>query len=137
MSAIIAVYGRCAADAEMRHTQSGKDMGTCRLAVDINREKEGEDNGPWWVSVIAFGRRADDLSRLRKGNAVSVSGRLQRRFWVTRDGERREAWEIVADTIIAAAVERPGERKGNGDSGAGPQTAGQGYDSMDDSDVPF
>ena len=79
MTAQIAAYGRLVADPRPHETCSGKPMTTVRVAVTVEcREGGGETGeGTLWLSVIAFGRVAEDLARHAKGEPVSVSGRLQ------------------------------------------------------------
>ena len=74
--AFCGLTGRAAADAERRESKGGTTYATCRLAVDIDRQREGDpDPQPWWITAMAFGRSADALAAVRKGEALRVAGR--------------------------------------------------------------
>ena len=69
--AFCGLTGRAAADAERRESKGGKTYAACRLAVDIDRQREGDpDPQPWWITALAFGRLADALAAVRKGEAL-------------------------------------------------------------------
>ena len=84
------------------------------------------------MSVLAFGRVAEDLARSAKDEAVSVSGRLNLNRYQSRDGEDREAWQCIADSVVSSRSVRPrggrrtGEARGGGNEhgrGPGPEGA--------------
>ena len=109
--AFCAVTGRAAADGERREAQSGKGYAVARVAVDVEERRDGEAGkpDPWWLSVMAFGRSADSLAAVRKGEVLHAAGRLERRNYTARDGTEREGWTLLADSVIAA---RPASRSG-------------------------
>ena len=49
---------------------------------------------------------AEDRARCRKGQCISVSGRVQFSRYRTREGERRSQLQVVADAPVAAASQR-------------------------------
>lgn len=100
-----AAYGRLGADAKPIQTKTGKPMTAATLAVDI-----GEEDAPLWLGVVAFGRQAELLARHKKGELLSVAGRIQRNRW-TQNGEEREQLQVVADSVIGSRTVRPGGRK--------------------------
>ena len=118
-NATLALYGRLGTDPREHVTRKGGAMATASLAVDVpdrSREAEGGATATLWLRVTAFGRQADDLLTCVKGEALSVSGRLQCSQYTYRDGETREQWEIVADAVVSARTVRPrGERRKDGD----------------------
>jgi len=65
------------------------DCGAARGHVEC-REGGGETGEETlWLSVLAFGRVAEDPARHAKGDPVSVSGRLNLNRYQSRDGEAR------------------------------------------------
>jgi single-stranded DNA-binding protein len=68
------------------------------------RAQDGEDSQ--FVSLIAFGGRADELLEHAAGDAIAVSGRAKLTAWTGRDGVARHGISITADQI-AAAKPRP------------------------------
>ena len=121
MSAQIAAYGRLVADPRPIETRTGKPMTAARLAVNvearINGESEAEET--LWLSVLAFGRVAEDLARSAKGEPVSVSGRVRLERHVAGDGEERETRQVLADAVVSSRSVRPrgGRRGGSGENG--------------------
>ena len=69
-----------------------------------------------WLTVLAFGRVADE-PRHSAGDPVSVSGRLQLSRYVTNDGEAREGWQVIADSVVSSRSVRPGGGRRKGDGG--------------------
>ncbi|MGQ22079.1 single-stranded DNA-binding protein, partial [Escherichia coli] len=63
-------------------------------------------------SVLAFGRQADALARHHKGELVSVAGNMQVSQWTGQNGETRQGWQVIADSVISARAARPGGKKG-------------------------
>jgi single-strand DNA-binding protein len=50
--------------------------------------------------VVVWGRQAESCGEyLDKGSPILVEGRLQTRDWETKDGQRRNVVEVVADRI--------------------------------------
>ena len=119
MSAQLAAHGRLGEDPKEITTSSGKAMAVCSLAVAIEEHGAG-DPPPLWIGILAFGRTAEELLRHRRGDLLSVAGRLQRKRWTDRDGRERERLEVVADSLVSARTVRPaGGRKREGErSGA-------------------
>ena len=92
----VVLAGRLVADPEHRQTQTGKGVANLRIAVDRKgREKETD-----FFNVTAWGQSADfACTYLSKGRLVAVTGRLQVRSYTDKEGQNKQAFEIVADTI--------------------------------------
>ena len=119
MTAQIAAYGRLGRDPRQHETKSGKPMASASLAVTVEARERGADDaeGTLWLTVLAFGRIADELARHSAGDPVSVSGRLQLSRYVTNDGEAREGWQVIADNVVSSRSVRPGGGRRKGDGG--------------------
>jgi single-strand DNA-binding protein len=67
---------------------------------------------------------------LNKGSRVVVSGRLEQRSWETDQGEKRYAFEIVADDVAAsllfgtAEITKNERREGGAPASAGAPSSG-------------
>ena len=101
MSAQLAAHGRLGADPRKIETKTGRAMVTATLAVDAAEKREGDDAPPLWLGLIAFGSLADKLLEQRKGDALTVYGRLQVSRWES-NGEAREQLQVVVETILSA-----------------------------------
>lgn len=121
MSMSVAITGRIGKDAERVDTKSGKPMATASVAVNVEREVEGEQKPqPLWVKLIGFGRQADDVACLKRGDPVRVMGRMQTSRYNDRQGNERQAWECIVDALHSARRPDRGDgeqpRQGNGDA---------------------
>ncbi len=97
----IVVMGRLTRDPELRHTQSGTPVASFSLAVDRDfSSREGGERQTDFIDVVAWRNTAEFISKyFTKGRMAIVSGRLQIRDWVDREGGKRRSAEIVADNI--------------------------------------
>ena len=101
------LLGHLGGDAEFRHLPSGEAVASLRLATSRSyRRDDGEwAEDPEWHGVVVW--KADRLEkhrdRLRKGDAVHVTGRLRTRSWEDRDGVKRQRTEVscfAGDVIL-------------------------------------
>jgi len=96
----VCLVGRLTADPELRYTGSGVAVASFRLAVDRDYKNAQGERETDFINIVAWRQRAEFVSNfLTKGRLVSVDGRLQVRSYETQDGQRRQAWDVVADNI--------------------------------------
>jgi len=138
----VVLVGNLTKDPELRHTGGGTPVCSLRIAVNTRRRDE---SGQWadkpnYFSISVFGNQAESCAQyLAKGRPVAIDGRLEWREW-EKDGVKREAVEIVADS-----VQFLGSRDGGGgDFGGGNQFVPSGaaqesadFPSAADDDIPF
>jgi single-strand DNA-binding protein len=104
----ITVSGNVTRDPELRFTPSGQ--GVCSFSVAVNRSWQNRQTQEWeeqtsFFDVKAWGQLGQNISdTLSKGSRVVVSGRLEQRSWETDQGEKRYAFEIVADDVAASLL---------------------------------
>jgi len=127
----VTIVGNITRDPELRFTAGGK--GIASFGVAVNRR--WQQNGEWQEKVSFFNVTAWDTlgeniaASLTKGTRVIVTGRLEQREYETKEGEKRNVVEIVADEIgpslrwARAEVERIA-RDGGGSSGGGSNSGG-------------
>ncbi len=103
----IILIGRLTRDPELRTTPDGVELVRCTVAV--NRRSGGEEVADFF-DFVAFRQQADFLANYAtKGRLVLVEGRLQSRSYTDREGIRRKAYEVVADTV--RLLDRPREEE--------------------------
>ncbi|ACD08145.1 TPA: single-stranded DNA-binding protein [Escherichia coli] len=112
MTAQISAYGRLVADPQLKTTSKGTPMALVSMAVPIPCNQADDGQATMWLSVLAFGRQADALAKHHKGELVSVAGNMQISQWTDQNGEMRQGWQVIADSVISARTVRPGGRKG-------------------------
>ena len=99
----VTITGNLTKDPELR--SSGTGLPICGLRVAVNTRAKDNSTGEWgerpnYFSVTVFGAQGENCSRyLSKGRGVAVDGRLSWREYTDKDGNKREAVEIIADTV--------------------------------------
>ena len=103
----IILVGRLTRDPELRATPDGISVVRFALAVDRGM-RAGEERQTDFFDIVAFRQLADNVANyVTKGRLVLVEGRLQTRSYTDREGNRRKAYEVIADTV--RFLERPRE----------------------------
>ncbi|MDQ0678874.1 single-strand DNA-binding protein [Arthrobacter pascens] len=98
----VSITGNLVADPELTIGESG--VAHAKLRVAVNQRVQGadgtwQDGEPVFHNVSAFRALAENVANsLKKGDPVNVAGELEFRAY-EKDGERREARRIIADTI--------------------------------------
>lgn len=97
----VQILGNLTRDPEVRYTKSGKAVATFNVAasntfVDSNNETKEQTA---FINCVAWGKLAESIGNLRKGNRAFVEGRLQTRSYETADGQKRYVTEVVANFV--------------------------------------
>ena len=149
---VVVITGNLTKDPELRHTNSGTAI--CKLRVAVNtRRKQGDEwvDKPNYFDVTVWGAQGENCARyLSKGRPVAIDGRLEWREWETPEGQKRQAIDIVADTVQFLSSPRDDAGGGNGggftprsdipaDTGdfAAAPAGGSGSSAPADDDIPF
>lgn len=139
----VVLVGNLTRDPELRHTPSG--MPVCSLRLAVNTRRKDQASGEWtekpnYFDVTVWGQQGENCAQyLAKGRQVGVQGRLEWREWEAQDGSKRQAVEVVADSVQFLGS------RGDGDGGAGGTyvPAGSAQSDKDfpsspaDDDIPF
>lgn len=127
MTAQIAAYGRLVADPQLKTTSKGTQMAMASMAVPLPCSTAENGTATMWLSVMAFGRQAEALARHHKGELVSVAGNMQVSQWTGQNGETRQGWQVIADSVVSSRTVRPGgnNRQGTGQQGNPPPAANE------------
>jgi single-strand DNA-binding protein len=97
----VVITGNLTADPELRSTPSGTSVCNLRIACNTRRKEEGEwVDKPNYFNVTVWGAQGENAARyLSKGRPVAVDGRLEWREWETQEGGKRQAVDIIADSV--------------------------------------
>ena len=99
----VIITGNLTSDPELRSLPSGTSV--CKLRVAVNTRRKDGQSGEWrdfpnYFDVTVWGAQGENCARyLAKGRPVALDGRLEWREWETQDGNKRQAVDIVADTV--------------------------------------
>lgn len=94
----IIIMGRITADPELRTTQSGLSVTSFTVAVDRAYSKEEKQTD--FIPVVAWRGTADFVTKyFHKGSMIAVQGSLQTRNYEDKQGNKRTAYEVLADQV--------------------------------------
>lgn len=104
----VILIGRLVRDPEYRNTPEGVTLARMTIAVDRRRSRETGESQTDFIDLVAWRQQAEfAINYLKKGRLIMAEGRLQVRDWVSPQGERRRAYEVVVDRL--AGLDRPKE----------------------------
>jgi len=123
---VVVVTGNLTRDPELRHTPGGTPV--CKLRIAVNTRRKSSDGNwedkPNYFDVTVWGAQGENCNTyLVKGRPVAISGRLEWREWET-DGNKRQAVEIIAETVQFLGSRDGSGGGGNGGNGNGDSFAG-------------
>jgi single-strand DNA-binding protein len=136
----VVLVGNLTRDPELRHTPSGTPV--CNLGIAVNGRRRDE-SGNWvdkpnFFRISVFGNQAESCAQyLSKGRPVAIDGRLDWRQWEAQDGSKREAVEIVAESVQFLGSRGDGDGGGNQFVPAGAQQESADFPAAADDDIPF
>jgi single-strand DNA-binding protein len=95
----IVLLGRLLHDPEMKVLEeSGKVVTKFVLIVERNFRTSNGEREADFIPITLWGKKAEVASQfLVKGSKITASGRLQTRSYEDKDGNRRVAFEVVAE----------------------------------------
>jgi single-strand DNA-binding protein len=150
----VIITGNLTADPDLRSLPSGTSV--CKLRVAVNTRRKDNSTGEWvdkpnYFDVTVWGAQGENCANyLSKGRPVAVQGRLDWREWEAQDGSKRQAVEIIADSVqfLGSRSDNPGAGGGGGGNGFQPTSdvpadtsdfegAGVSSGAGSDDDIPF
>jgi single-strand DNA-binding protein len=148
---VVVVTGNLTKDPELRTTPNGTSV--CKLRVAVNSRRKDAASGEWvdkpnYFDVTVWGAQGENCATyLSKGRPVAVEGRLDWREWEAQDGSKRQAVEIIANSVqfLGSRGDAPASGGGNGIQGGSDVPADTsdfegekaGVGSGSDDDIPF
>jgi single-strand DNA-binding protein len=118
---VVCITGNLTKDPELRSTPGGTSV--CKLRVAVNSRRK-DQSGEWvdkpnYFDVTVWGAQGENCANyLSKGRPVAVEGRLDWREWENQEGQKRQAVEIIANSVqfLGSRGDNP---NGNGNGGGG------------------
>jgi single-strand DNA-binding protein len=99
----VVMTGNLTRDPELRSLPSG--MSVCSLRIACNTRRKDNASGEWvdkpnYFDVTVWGAQGENCAKfLAKGRPVAIDGRLEWREWETPEGHKRQAVDIIADSV--------------------------------------
>ncbi|WP_187369216.1 single-stranded DNA-binding protein [Baekduia soli] len=114
----VVLTGNLTADPELRSLPSGTSV--CKLRVACNTRRKNNATGDWedkpnYFDVTVWGAQGENAARyLSKGRPVAVDGRLEWREFQDQAGNKRQAIDIIADSVQFLGGREDGAGGGGG-----------------------
>lgn len=143
----VILMGRLVRDPEVRYSQGNEPLAVARYTLAVNRrfKRQGEQDADF-IGCVAFGKAGEFAEKyFKKGQMVSVIGRLQVRSWDDNEGKKRWSTDVVVEEQYFAESKASFESHRDAAPVAAPapkQTApSDGFypidESIEDDDLPF
>ncbi len=100
----VTMTGNITRDPEIRFTNTGKSVTSFSIAVG----RRYQVNGEWqeqtsFFNVSAWGQLGENVAAsCSKGSRVTVTGRMEQREYQDKEGNKRQAVDLVADEVAAS-----------------------------------
>lgn len=143
---VVAITGNLTRDPELRQTHGGTAVCAMRIAVNTRIKRDGSwTDKPNYFDVTVWGGQGENCAQyLSKGRACAIQGRLDWREWEDKEGNKRQAVQIVAETVQFLS---DGKGGGGGSGSSGQASASSSDQSGEgsfgvpagtsDDDIPF
>ena len=99
----VIITGNLTSDPELRSLPSGTSI--CKLRVACNTRRKDNSTNEWvdkpnYFDVTVWGAQGENCAQyLAKGRPVAVDGRPEWREWEDKEGHKRQAVDIIADSV--------------------------------------
>lgn len=147
----VILMGRLTRSPEVRYSQGAEPVAVARYTLAVNRRfKRKDEPEADFIPCVAFGKSGEFAEKyFKKGQMVSIVGRLQVRSWEDNEGKKRWTTEVVIEEpYFAESKKDSGEGKPAAQSKPAAQTGKQmglaeqkGFypidESVEDDDLPF
>jgi len=100
---LVLLLGYLGADPELQtNLNTGRKF--CVLSVatrEYYKTKDGKKHEPTeWHRCIVWGKAAEIIAAYgKKGTLVDIQGKLRRKAWETKDGDKRQRTEVSVDSL--------------------------------------
>lgn len=142
----VILMGRLARNPEVRYSQSSEPLAVARYSLAVNRKfkRQGEPDADF-INCVAFGKLGEFAEKyLKKGQMISVVGRLQVRSWEDREGKKRWATDVIIEEQFFAESKKSVESKAQNTTAqkeGTEHTVPEGFypidQNVEDDDLPF
>ena len=131
----VQLEGFTGADAELKYLPSGQPVANLSVATSERyKDSKGADQEKTeWHRIVVFGKAAERVSKIRKGQLVTLEGKLQTRSWDGKDGKKQYMTEVVAHKVHVIQL---GEQQA-AEPRREPAKSVDGAQEVSEDDIPF
>lgn len=133
----VILMGRLTKDPEVRYSQGAEPLAVARYTLAVNRrfKRKGETEADF-INCVSFGKAGEFAEKyFKKGQLISVIGRIQVRSWDDKDKKKHWSTDVIIEEQYFA--ESKGSRKKENQT----QQSEDGFypidESVEDDDLPF
>lgn len=133
----VILSGRLTADPELKTTQSGISVTSFSIAVNRPYTKDGESQADF-INIVAWRNTAEFVTKyFKKGSLIGIEGSIQTRNYEDKNGNKRTAFEVVANQVHFLESKRNSEQESD-NSSTMPNANTTDYSNIEtDEDLPF
>lgn len=140
----VILMGRLTKDPEVRYSQGAEPVAVAKYTLAVNRrfKRQGEQEADF-INCVAFGKAGEFAEKyFKKGQMVSIVGRLQVRSWDDKEGKKRYATDVVVEEqYFTGGKNDSGEKQAPENRKAAESGKQEGFypadESIEDDDLPF
>lgn len=110
----VILMGRLVKEPEVRYSQGSEPLAIARYTLAVNRrfKRQGEPEADF-INCVAFGKTGEFAEKyFKKGQMVSVVGRLQVRSWDDNEGKKRWSADVIVEEQYFAEGKHDSEKNG-------------------------
>ena len=132
----VILVGTLVRDPEIRYIGSGAAVTKFRLAVNSNK-RDAKPEDTLFIDIVAWDKLAETCNTyLKKGQQCLVEGRLSIRQYDDKDGNKRQATEVVINTMQMLGGPRDRDDDRSARSSSGSSRSVEDFDEIDQ-EIPF
>lgn len=112
----VILSGRLTADPELKKTPNGISVTSFSIAVNRPYTKDGESQADF-INVVAWRNTAEFVTKyFKKGSLIGIEGSIQTRNYEDKNGNKRTAFEVVANQVHFLESKRNSEQESDNSS---------------------
>lgn len=112
----VILSGRLTADPELKTTQSGVTVTSFSIAVNRSYTKDGKSQADF-INIVAWRNTAEFVTKyFTKGSLIGIEGSIQTRNYEDKNGNKRTAFEVVANQVHFLESKRNSEQESDNSS---------------------
>lgn len=97
---LVVLEGRLVKDVEVRYTSNEVAIGNFTIAVNRTFKNAYGEYDADFIECVLFKEQAENIQKhVHKGDLISVRGRLQKRSYEDKDGNKRYITEVVVERV--------------------------------------
>jgi single-strand DNA-binding protein len=109
----ITLIGNVTRDPELRFTATGQARTMISVATNRRFQAKGATEATEvtaFFTTVAWGQLAEhSVESLRKGDRVTITGRVDHRKWVDENGQSHNSFDVIADDVALSLRFRTAE----------------------------